>query len=224
MWKECNIHLLPSKKKSRIIKINSGKLTLYEDELLTENQGVHLYITDDSEIKEGDWILHKLDEYPTIVTNRPEYSDKTKLKEYGYKKIIATTDTSLSIKYDGNSPISENWNKQLPQIPQQFIEYYISEYNKGRKIEKVLVEFEEYCVESFGLSSVIGYDEPATDYRLKISPTNEISIKPVEEIVLTWKQAKLMLSTFICEYAPETSSKFNAGIYLNNWIKENLKL
>ena len=173
MYKQCNIYLLPINDKSNIKLIH----TLLEPVLLSgefrkdwlndDEKFVNLYITDDSEIREGDWIIWNSKVVQAINT---KYHKTT-------KKIIATTDTSLN----------------LSQIPKQFIEYYISEYNAGRKIEKVDVEEVEYMTEGW----IPTYNNPDNhnldkeaelDYRLKLSPTNEISIKPVEDAKELLKQ------------------------------------
>ena len=179
MWKECNIHLLPSNEasssmvievcKKQLSDLNIGQLA-YTPRLMPSKEYfdiINLYVTDDSEIREGDWIIWNSKVVQAINT---KYHKTT-------KKIIATTDTSLN----------------LSQIPKQFIEYYISEYNAGRKIEKVDVEEVEYMTEGW----IPTYNNPDNhnldkeaelDYRLKLSPTNEISIKPVEDAKELLKQ------------------------------------
>ena len=135
MWKECNIHLLPSNEasssmvievcKKQLSDLNIGQLA-YTPRLMPSKEYfniINLYVTDDSEIREGDWIIWNSKVVQAINT---KYHKTT-------KKIIATTDTSLN----------------LSQIPKQFIEYYISEYNAGRKIEKVDVEEVEYMTQGW---------------------------------------------------------------------------
>ena len=115
----------------------------------------HLYILSDEKIKEGDWCLN-------LDTN-----DIFKLGKYGVnnaKKIIATTDTSLG----------------LPLIPESFIKYYISEYNKGNIITDVEVEYEDNGEEGW-----IGDDyngEPFWNEKLelKVNPDNTINIYPIK--------------------------------------------
>ena len=67
------------------------------------------------------------------------------------KKIIATTDESLYFKDTNKNPkqymgsyISMSLGENLPQPSKQFIEKYIEEYNKGEKIENILVEYEKF--------------------------------------------------------------------------------
>ena len=87
-------------------------------DILSHHTNQHLYIISDDEIKEGDWIMIKDDNY--IFKSKSDYSTEWKDR----CKIIATTDASLG----------------LPQPSQQFIEKYIEEYNKGNVITDVLVE------------------------------------------------------------------------------------
>ena len=39
----------------------------------------------------------------------------------------------------------------------------------------------------------------------------------------TWKEVEMMLSAFICEYCPETSSKFSPGMFINEWFNSKKK-
>ena len=172
MWKNCNIHLLPSNETP-----TKGDILLWKNGLLGIMPTNHyigtkqyLYITDDSTPKEGDWYYFKAVDYIFQAIAFP-------LSCKDAKKIIATSDTSLEIKHPYSND-TRDMDFQYPQIPKQFLEYYISEFNAGRKIEKVLVEFEgKYNTNSDG--EPIGF--PVNGFQLKLSPTNEISIKPVEE-------------------------------------------
>lgn len=191
MYKQCNIYLLPINDKSNIKLIH----TLLEPVLLSgefrkdwlndDEKFVNLYITDDSEIREGDWIIWNSKVVQAINT---KYHKTT-------KKIIATTDTSLN----------------LSQIPKQFIEYYISEYNAGRKIDKVDVEFEG---ELYGGVYAIP----------KISANNEISIKPVEEKMYSREEVVELIKDFTMSTHQLILNKNpQRHEIINTWFKENLK-
>ena len=188
MWKECNIHLLPSNEKSEISLGNTGKGIILHENIkpdYTNRTYQHLYITDDSEIREGDWIIWNSKVVQAINT---KYHKTT-------KKIIATTDTSLN----------------LSQIPKQFIEYYISEYNAGRKIDKVDVEFEG---ELYGGVYAIP----------KISANNEISIKPVEEKMYSREEVVELIKDFTMSTHQLILNKNpQRHEIINTWFKENLK-
>ena len=191
MYKQCNIYLLPINDKSNIKLIH----TLLEPVLLSgefrkdwlndDEKFVNLYVTDDSEIREGDWIIWNSKVVQAINT---KYHKTT-------KKIIATTDTSLN----------------LSQIPKQFIEYYISEYNAGRKIDKVDVEFEG---ELYGGVYAIP----------KISANNEISIKPVEEKMYSREEVVELIKDFTMSTHQLILNKNpQRHEIINTWFKENLK-
>jgi hypothetical protein len=122
----------------------------------------HLYILSNDEIKESDYQI-------CIDPNNPHYNlisqkPNNAVNSGAYKKIIATTDSSLklnSVKIPVSSDftleqISENM-PCLPQIPQQFIEHFINEYNKGNVISKVLIEVNPELSELFKFQLTKGY-------------------------------------------------------------------
>lgn len=106
----------------------------------------HLYIVSDNDIKEGDWFENGGYLYQAIRHYSKAPSDR---------KIEATTNTSL-LQYQGGS-----LSKQLPQIPQSFIEAYIKAEGK---ITEVDVEIEEFSREVLGI------------WRIKTRPDNTIII------------------------------------------------
>ena len=83
----------------------------------------HLYFASDREIKEGDWMLHILDKTP-IKYYPDDYPTIKHASEYEYRKIEATTDSSMNI----------------PLIPQSFIEKYVESQGE---IKEVMIEMEE---------------------------------------------------------------------------------
>ena len=132
----------------------------------------YLYILTNAEIKEGDWCMIK-DEPQQVKSFNASVLPELKHKygdtlctcyniQIGYyecfpesligKKIIATTDPSLN----------------LPEIPKSFIEYFIAEWNKGNKIEKVEVEYKSGRLRSYGR----GF----TPSSILINPDNTITI------------------------------------------------
>lgn len=155
-FKRAQVIMLPTNK-SNIVLINlkkefligtetyksflqGGKDWVYNKSVTDNSESPqHLYIISDDEIKEGDWYLNSLNSY-TIHC----YFKGEKLPNYGIRKIIATTESTMinySIKSNPNSGIS-TYIKELPQPSQQFIEKYIESYNKGEIITDVLVEYE----------------------------------------------------------------------------------
>ncbi len=168
-----NIHLLSTNTDSHIFK-NTKRNTLgwvtgavledlkqFPNQTGTQNQ--HLYFTlpqsdlEISKIKEGDYvrigkrIVKAVKNCGTIGYN--SFNEVAFLYfQKNHEKVIATTDKSLG----------------LPSIPQSFIEYYITEYNKKNLIETIEVELEAPKV----LDDDIFLD---CSYKLKLN-NNEIVI------------------------------------------------
>jgi hypothetical protein len=108
--------------------------------------GQHFYLTDDSEIKEGDWNVHKFKTFDgvidTIVTNKifigGDYGTISK------KKIIAATDKLRVGAFMGFEPDSGiDCSDFIPQPKTESVLELIKSYNKGKIITQVLVECEE---------------------------------------------------------------------------------
>jgi hypothetical protein len=140
---ELDVVMLPTiKSKIHLSKVHNSKL-LYESveefEQLDKDNYIsqHLYFLSNEKSKEGDWCLNKLNE---IIQFGKNYDVKF------YKKIEATTDSSLgyedSITIKQRKGLSNTYPtfKPISQIPQQFIEHFIPEFNKGNVIQKVKVE------------------------------------------------------------------------------------
>jgi hypothetical protein len=150
-YQECDVVMLPTKDDSaRIIKSEDRDYLIFVDKWSGKHIANHLYILSNEEIKESDWFI-ELD----LNGKRSFYSNKPYLCDIGNtggfiltkndgnfpfpencKKIIATTDSSLKTyneEYDSRSKTGREWIF-LPEIPQQFIEQFITEYNKGNVI------------------------------------------------------------------------------------------
>jgi hypothetical protein len=99
-----NIYLLPTDKPSKLFKDNFGYYRSFEY-LKRENfSNQNIYITNDEEIKEGDWGLSKLNE---VILFGRSYNEKF------YKKIILTTDQDL---------IAEG----VQDIDDEFLEWFVN--------------------------------------------------------------------------------------------------
>lgn len=135
MYKKLNVVMLPTNKKAikdELFIDSENQLDISCMNIGCRFNAQHLYLTSDEEIKDGDYGLSVLNE---VVLIGKSY-DKSL-----YKKIIATTDNTLKIKtfYE----IESNQEISLPKPSQQFIQYYIEEYNKGNIIKEVEVEYED---------------------------------------------------------------------------------
>ena len=187
-----------------------------------------------SKIKKGDWYYDKTKEnviFPafnietsedkSFKANPIDFCETKDLANFlnernNCEKIIATTDSFLKIwdgihsgqacplglvNDDGLTYIN------LPSIKESFITYFIEQYNKKNVLKSIEIELKHNCSNVNRLVSI---------ETLKLTPNNEVIICIPEEITLTWKQAELMLSEFICKYCSETSNKFSPGMFLND--------
>ena len=136
----------------------------------------HLYIISDDEIKKGDYIYCTITNAIEIAKYNHDYLIRD------WKKVIATTDTSLYIHQKETISLPERVF-YLPQPSQQFIQKFVEEYNKGNIITDVLVEYELISNEEyFGNTINPDDDVPYFDENLKINPKdNTITIKKVKD-------------------------------------------
>ena len=229
-----------------IVKNNSTKelkISNLNNPLLWTSQ--HLYILSDDEITNVDYwldidsnkIYQDISLY-ALANNAPSC-----------KRVIATTDTSLFIEVvnqcDGcksKIPLDgyihrnergvgmacskDKYKDYLPQLSKDFIEKYITEYNKGNIIKDVLVQYENNLYEHFG-SGKYWEDEPVImkkfldkdDQYLRVNNRdNTITIKTPKE---SWDKEevkqKMRDSISYCLLNQNDSLE-----QINNWIEENL--
>jgi hypothetical protein len=111
--------------------------------------GLHIYILSDDEIQMGDWYVRLFDK--TLQKANPN-SDH---KHYDCKKIIASTNKRLIID-NGFNADAINY-QELPQPTNTYIDYFVSEYNKGNQLTKALVWCKEFyaCAYCFLTSGFI---------------------------------------------------------------------
>ena len=111
-----NIHILPTDKPSRLFYLASN-LHLEQGQLISPKNYQNIYITNDEEIKEGDWMYYKhfgediICEYDTMGGQNTNVNEH---KDY-YKKIILTTDQDL-IK-DGVQTINDEFLEWFVKNP-----------------------------------------------------------------------------------------------------------
>lgn len=212
MWNKAKCILLASNnKKTSIHQIGNSNFIGYsqEDDRYT---GRELYIINDDVIKEG-WIIG-LDDKPHYVTESSKYP----------KVILATTDKSLVVKYDErfkDITINNNsLNQLLSQIPQSFIEQYITEYNKGNVISDVLVEYGS-CNGCIKLQGQLNSPDCCHNYQLVINQDNTINIKTVKDsfnrdevVECMWKAYKATNTIF--------EDEESLRLEFDKWITKNL--
>jgi hypothetical protein len=196
MKTKANVYLLPTDDKSNIILSGFGTLFLTPPmQLKSSDTYQHLYITlpqsdlEISKIKYKDYWLYNCpingidfgdNNKPFVENTLPDgikwFSKLHDIKNY--EKIIATTDTSLSTLMSGSKKEGKaGIYRMFPSISQQFIEYFIDEYNKGNVIKEVDVELEP------------DWENINEICKLKLNQQNEISIimnKSDKEKALKW--------------------------------------
>lgn len=148
-----NIHILPTDKPSRlhsykgVLNLAAGEFvapTIVKNDLINQN----IYITNDEEIKYGDWCIDKHN-----VVYKQE-TDKIFSEFTGSKKIILTTDTDL-IK-DG-----------VQFIDDEFLEWFIKNLN-CEEVEVREIEVEDYV----GFAGHTSYPTFHKEYKIIIPKKN----------------------------------------------------
>lgn len=208
---EGNVVMLPTEDNGSLsIRKSTGVIKTYTKQLSKSYQPQHLYITTDEEIKEGDWYL---------LGNTPRKSTGNLGKpDSKWLKIIATTDPKLVFNNKFEREIQgvkmeASHHKQLPQIPQSFIE----EYCKAGGIDEVLVEYE------YGFSLKLRAGGQSHAYKLKLNPDNTIIIHPVEEKMYNREEViellhKMHRMVFNLSAVGDPCGEFKR----DKWIEENL--
>jgi hypothetical protein len=120
-----NIHLIPTDKPSKLQKTKHDNFFLsFRVDLFTDCTSQHIYITNDDEIKKGDW-YYDINDNESLF---PIYQRSQDPKFYsGCKKIILTTDLYL-IK------------NGVQAIDNAFLEWFA----KNRSCERVSIKEEDY--------------------------------------------------------------------------------
>jgi len=191
----CNIHLLPTEKVSDIrlntsLKLIDDNISDYGIETNSHLTFAHLYFTvpqqegvEISKIRERYW-CYKFDLLGKIF----KWKNTTNTWYNNSEKVIATTDVNLKVK--GEQAGENAWYNPLPSIPENFIKYFIKEYNKGNIIKTVNVEIEYICANGHSMSYHTACVYPNCNLpnkeNISLSDNNEISV-----VMLTINKEKL---------------------------------
>ena len=199
------------------LKLTDSK-TKFEDLDWDGNIPQHLYFTTDEEIKEGDWCIDKYNQIWQFLDNCLIGFDADKNKRFrtdnveGHKvkKIIATTDASLYVPITQDKPFDE-----LPQPSDSFIKKYVEEYNAGRTILKVLVEYEKVYPKHFTYN-------PSENIiiNLKIDSNNTINIKKVEPKLYTRGEIEILITNAFKAGYERSHSGYP---HTDNWSKPKVE-
>lgn len=191
--------------------------SVFNTKLNHEHNPQHLHFISEEEIKVGDYIT---DGYKVW-----QWRDDSSL--LGRKKVVATSDKSLTIKNDlmvgnkGRGVIKSD--SSLPQIPQSFLEEYCK-----NPVEEVYLEHNNGCHICEGninmcnnLPNVrfteLDREDCSTFYQLELTPNNEVIISSVEE--KTYSREELIpMFRFVFKSAIHYEWDFDIDTY----IKENL--
>ena len=219
--KRVQVHMLPTKDKSHIGFLDNGKsrILYYQKEALAFREGwypQHLYFTTDEEIKEGDWFINT--NFQKIYQANSENSKN--IIEFGphpeIRKIIASTDPKLTVKYD-NGVRDFGWEtksisyKKLAQPSQAFIKAYCEQGG----IEYVDVEYELIWEET-------GWNKQSK-HKLKVDSHNTITThRIVEKMYSRENLENLMMQSYIYGQSDKTDSFHKRESTIEKLIKENL--
>lgn len=151
MFKRYKVVMLPTNEKAPIFKIGNWNKLYKCNEIVSDNiidfaydeSYQNLYIISDDKIKDGEFddlleqglYFESDNSMIKIITTR-------RVKTIGmYKKIIATTDTTIKVKSEQAG--DNRWVNPYLKPSDSFISKYIEEYNKGNVITDVMVEYEQ---------------------------------------------------------------------------------
>lgn len=199
----------------------------WSEDILKHYEAQHLFILSDEEIKAGDWMLHPnkgfkvgdiWNSYINPIKAESHWFSivpSNKAKVHGFKKIIATTNSELWIENENMYPES------LPQMLKSFIEYYISEYNKGNIITDVDVEYLR------GVSIINEIQWGNNQLKLKVNPDNTISIYPIKnswnrEEVIEFGLKCVILGMDLKNNPLPRLNEISGKEYYYKWTEENL--
>jgi hypothetical protein len=185
----------------------------------------HLYIISDDEIKKGNYALgfEETTKDNPIKNVEPYLVTDVEQVHWDDKKIIATTDISLKKPctcIGMRTQVSCDWICEthkdyfLPQPSQEFIEYYIREYNKGNVISDVLVEYDSHPTIGEIIDN-IAYPGKEIEF-LKVNPKdNTITIKQLKN---NWSREEVI--ELLYKHTENLLSGYRST--LEQWIEENL--
>ena len=144
-----NLHLLPTDKPSRLVYINgtSNKYHLLNYNDNKNYESFNIYITNDEEIKEGDWVFDAFINACPIIRQLRTNEEVIEVQKTEHK-IILTTDQKLI-------------NDDVQAIPDEFLEWFV----KNSSCEFVEV-IKDKCLDTSLMCDCV--DEPCRNKGYKI--------------------------------------------------------
>ena len=205
-YQEAEVVMIATDKRTRIDKIrNSLRYSIYLIPSNAFSEFQHLYIISNEEIKEGDWYIDDINTIRQSITSDKDYW----AVRQDYKKIIATTNTSLYVPITQDKPFDE-----LPQPSDSFIKKYIEEYNKGNIITKMLVEYKKATYEDW-----IKTAETVKD-SIKVDSNNTITIKRLEPELYTREEVEILITNAFKAGYERSHSGYP---HTDNWSKSKVE-
>jgi hypothetical protein len=181
-----NIHIIPTDKPSRLFDFMTALVLLKKASPNDSGTNQNIYITNDEEIKEGDYVLYHEDKISQVLGIN---IDELKLDRGGVwrsscKKIILTTDQDLIA--DG-----------VQAIDDEFLEWFV-ENPSCESVETKLVEFEvdmglgDSCIE-YGsyYEIIIPKEEPKQELERGITITHVGKQETLEEAAAKYVENEL---------------------------------
>jgi hypothetical protein len=218
VFKKCQVVMLPIITTDMFLGVDykDTKLSIKSTyDIFKEGIYYHLYVVSDDQIKDGDWYFNtdmRTKEYGVIKAD--ERLAKLATNAPSCKKIIATTDSSLTIKIDGyrgDLLPDVSFDIVLPQPSQLFIERYVTEYNKGNVITESLVEYEDSVPKVNPNTNTIGIKKVKAKRWYKRDEVIELITKAVAESH-DWSR----------DHNDIHSINLIEQKFLSKWIEENL--
>ena len=210
MYKECNVVMLSTDGKAEIVvcncHIHKGQLLYKNGEFISKDEITaydpqHLYITSDETPKANDWCINDNADTLYRINGLGDVS--------GWNKVIATTDTSL------NQDVIARPYPFVHLISQSFIEHFITEYNKGNVISKVMVEYEDEILQA-GTGKSHRIANKVKFNGLAVNPNNTINIKLLKD---NWNRDEVIGLIKAAVYQKQNAWRVSE---LNTWIDNNL--
>jgi len=190
-YQEYEIVLLDSDHTGLIGKYyDTNRLVLRTPYDIPRGTNMSLYIISNDDIKQNNWI------YNINTREIIQCIGKGSLRDW--RKIIATNDYNLRIEEDtklinrsGETIGIYPMLKVLPKIPESFIEDYVTEYNKGNVISKVMVEVDLHGVK----------------FEIKLNQLDKISILTEQKQTFSFDTNELLLKIFMQGFNDELNGK-----------------
>ena len=236
-YKDAQVIMLATKDKTRIslnknnLLINRDIYTIGQDDEIYQ----HLHIVNNDTIQENDWFIGDNASLKKCTLNN---AGNINFKGGWYsgssncKKVIATTDITLK------RVVGIGTFAPLPQLSKEWIEYFISEYNKENVTTDVLVEYEEFFeLEDYDDDGIHinWFDKTKHKYfkskiknrhiykpTIKINSDNTITIKSTKD---TWNREEVAQLLIDCcgEVSCEDGTLLGKDpVDLYNWITQKL--